>query len=181
MARLASSAFIRHPPHFFMKTFRVETRSLPTLARCYLRSQLPVRLGPFYVAHPVRSILTSYVLLLTFSAIVLNARAAATETSPTPNSTQAAQSVADPSIQAAIVAAVENDRKRYGGHTPVPATLIGVWDSKGGSFTRAFGDADLEKKVPLTPADHFRIGSNTKTFVISVLLPVCSRKKTQSR
>ena len=160
-----------------MKTFRVETRSLPTLARCYLRSQLPVRLGPFYVAHPVRSILTSYVLLLTFSAIVLNARAAATETSPTPNSTQAAQSVADPSIQAAIVAAVENDRKRYGGHTPVPATLIGVWDSKGGSFTRAFGDADLEKKVPLTPADHFRIGSNTKTFVISVLLQFVAEKK----
>src|SRR5216110_2855605 len=177
MARLASSAFIRHPPHFFMKTFRVETRSLPTLARCYLRSQLPVRLGPFYVAHPVRSILTSYVLLLTFSAIVLNARAAATETSPTPNSAQAAQSVADPSIQAAIVAAVENDRKRYGGHTPVPATLIGVWDSKGGSFTRAFGDADLEKKVPLTPADHFRIGSNTKTFVISVLLQCVAEKK----
>src|SRR5436190_15927970 len=177
MARLASSAFIRHPPHFFMKTFRVETRSLPTLARCYLRSQLPVRLGPFYVAHPVRSILTSYVLLLTFSAIVLNARAAATETSPTPNSTQAAQSVADPSVQAAIVAAVENDRKRYGGRTPVPATLIGIWDSKGDSFIRAFGDADLKNNVPLTPADHFRIGSNTKTFVISVLLQLVGEKK----
>jgi CubicO group peptidase (beta-lactamase class C family) len=61
------------------------------------------------------------------------------------------------------VAAVENDRKRFGGNTPVPATLIGVWDSKGNSFIRAFGYSDLEKKVPLTPADHFRIGSNTKT------------------
>src|SRR5947199_8646065 len=141
MARLASSAFIRHPPHFFMKHFRVETRSLPTIARCYLLSQLPVRLGPFYVAHPVRSILTSYVLLLTFSATVLNARAAATETAPTPNSTQAAQSVADPSIQAAIVAAVEKDRKRYGGHPPLPATLIGLRGSKRGSLTRVFGEA----------------------------------------
>src|SRR5206468_5800576 len=100
---------------------------------------------------------------------------------PIPESTQAAPSVASPSVQSEIVAAVEKDRKRYGGHTPVPATLIGVWDAKGGSFIRAFGDADLEKNVPLTPADHFRIGSNTKTFVISVLLPVCSRKKTQSR
>src|SRR5204862_3271936 len=113
MARLASSAFIRHPPHFFMKTFRVETRSLPTLARCYLRSQLPVRLGPFYVAHPVRSILTSYVLLLTFSAIVLNARAGATETSPTPTPTQAAQSVAESSMHDVIVAAAEYDRRLY--------------------------------------------------------------------
>src|SRR5438046_10137253 len=102
MARLASSAFIRHPPHFFMKTFRVETRSLPTLARCYLRSQLPVRLGPFYVAHPVRSILTSYVFLLTFSAIVLNARAAASDTSPTTNSGQTELSVADAHITAAV-------------------------------------------------------------------------------
>src|SRR5207248_9981367 len=70
----------------------------------------------------------------------------------TPESTQAVRSVADPSVQSEIVAAVENDRKRFGGNTPVPATLIGVWDSKGDSFIRAFGDADLEKKAPLTPA-----------------------------
>src|SRR6266576_2860703 len=92
-------------------------------------------------------------------------------------STQAAPSVADPSVQSAIVDAVEQDRKRYGGAAPIPATLIGVWDAKGGSFIRAFGYADLEKKVPLTPADHFRIGSNTKTFVISVLLQLVGEKK----
>ena len=71
-------------------------------------------------------------------------RAACTEAEIYPG----APSVADPSVQSAIVAAVENDRKRFGGHTPVPATLIGVWDAKGNSFIRAFGDADLEKKVP---------------------------------
>ena len=43
-----------------MKTSRVETRSLPALARCYPRS------FTFYVAPPVRSILTSSFLLLTF-------------------------------------------------------------------------------------------------------------------
>jgi CubicO group peptidase (beta-lactamase class C family) len=100
-----------------------------------------------------------------------------TETSPSPASAKAALSVASPSIQSAIVAAVEEDRKRYGGRTPVPATLIGVWDSKGDSFIRAFGYADLKEKVPLTPADHFRIGSNTKTFVISVLLQLVGEKK----
>jgi len=99
------------------------------------------------------------------------------KTSPMPESPKALPSVADTSVQSAIVAAVENDRKRFGGHTPVPATLIGVWDNKGGSFIRAFGYADLENKVPLTPADHFRIGSNTKTFVISVLLQLVAEKK----
>jgi CubicO group peptidase (beta-lactamase class C family) len=96
---------------------------------------------------------------------------------PIPESAHEAPSVGSPSVQSAIVAAVEKDRKRYGGRTPIPATLIGVWDSKGDSFIRAFGYADIEKNVPLTPADHFRIGSNTKTFVISVLLQLVGEKK----
>jgi len=58
--------------------------------------------------------------------------------------------VTSPSVQSAIVETVENDRKRFGGKTPIPATLIGVWDSKGHSFIRGFGCADLEKKVPIT-------------------------------
>jgi len=118
------------------------------------------------------------------SALILIwfAHVSAAETSPpawtqTAESAQASKSVADPSVQSAIVASVENNRKRFGGHEPIPATLIGIWDKKGGSFIRAFGYADLEKKVPLTPADHFRIGSNTKTFVISVLLQLVAEKK----
>jgi D-alanyl-D-alanine carboxypeptidase len=74
------------------------------------------------------------------------------------------------STQAAIVAAVEKERRIFGGRTPVPAVLVGVWDDSGRSYTRAFGYADLATRRPLTAADHFRIGSNTKTFVISVLL-----------
>jgi CubicO group peptidase (beta-lactamase class C family) len=105
------------------------------------------------------------------------AHATSAETSPSPSSAKAAVSVANPSVQSAIVETVEKDRKRFGGNTPIPATLIGVWDAKGGSFIRAFGYSDLEKKVPLTPADHFRIGSNTKTFVISVLLQLVAEKK----
>ena len=123
-------------------------------------------------------------VLLTFSFLLLPLFAhvnAAETSSPAPthtaDSAHASPSVTDPSIQSAIVASVENNRKRFGGHEPVPATLIGIWDNKGGNFIRAFGYADLEKKVPLTPADHFRIGSNTKTFVISVLLQLVAEKK----
>ena len=86
-------------------------------------------------------------------------------------------SAASSSTRVAIVAAVEKDRTKYGGRTPVPAVLIGVWDARGGSFVRAFGYADLATKRALTPADHFRIGSNTKTFVVSVILQLIAEKK----
>ena len=86
-------------------------------------------------------------------------------------------SAASSFVQSAIVAAVEKDRKIYGGRTPLPAVLIGVWDGKGASFVHAFGYADLARRRPLTPADHFRIGSNTKTFVVSVILQLIAEKK----
>jgi D-alanyl-D-alanine carboxypeptidase len=89
----------------------------------------------------------------------------------------ATPAVTDASIQSAIVAAVERDRRKYGGVTPIPGVLIGVWDRSGHGFTRAFGYADVAAKRPLTTNDHFRIGSNTKTFVVSVLLQLIEEKK----
>jgi D-alanyl-D-alanine carboxypeptidase len=86
-------------------------------------------------------------------------------------------SLVSSSVQSAIVAAVEKDRKTYGGRAPIPGVLVGVWDGKGASFARAFGYADLATKRPLTAADHFRIGSNTKTFVVSVILQLIAEKK----
>jgi D-alanyl-D-alanine carboxypeptidase len=86
-------------------------------------------------------------------------------------------SAASPSVQRAIVAVVEKNRKLYGGRTPVPGVLVGVWDGAGGAYVHAFGYAELAKKRPLTQADHFRIGSNTKTFVVSVLLALVDEGK----
>lgn len=90
---------------------------------------------------------------------------------------QALPSPANAAVQAAIVSAVEKDRTKYGGRTPIPAVLIGVWDGNGSSFVHAFGYADLAAKRQLTPADHFRVGSNTKTFVVSVILQLIAEKK----
>lgn len=86
-------------------------------------------------------------------------------------------SVASPAIRSAIVSAVEKDRRVLGGRTPIPGVLVGIWDDKGASFVRAFGYADLVAKRPLRSADHFRIGSNTKTFVVSVILQLIAEKK----
>ncbi|MBV9701048.1 MAG: beta-lactamase family protein [Candidatus Eremiobacteraeota bacterium] len=86
-------------------------------------------------------------------------------------------SVAAPSVQRAIVAAIEKGRRVYGGRTPIPGVLLGVWDGAGGSFVRTFGYADLAKRRPLRADDHFYIGSNTKTFVVAVLLQLVDEKK----
>jgi D-alanyl-D-alanine carboxypeptidase len=86
-------------------------------------------------------------------------------------------SAGDPRVQAAIDAAVTKERKLFGGVTPVPAVLVGVWDRSGKSYVRAFGKADLATHRALTREDHLRIGSNTKTFVISVLLQLVDEGK----
>jgi D-alanyl-D-alanine carboxypeptidase len=93
------------------------------------------------------------------------------------NSTANVKSVTDSNVQSAIAAAVENDRKVYGGLTPVPGVLVGVWDGQGGSYAHAFGYANLAKRQPLTAADHFRIGSNTKTFVVATILQLVDEGK----
>ncbi|HTJ26999.1 MAG TPA: serine hydrolase domain-containing protein [Candidatus Limnocylindria bacterium] len=81
-------------------------------------------------------------------------------------------------MRAAIVSAVEKERMRYGGgRGPLPAVLVGVWDDSGREYVRTFGPADLATRRPLTAADSFRIGSNTKTFVISVLLQLVDEGK----
>jgi D-alanyl-D-alanine carboxypeptidase len=80
-------------------------------------------------------------------------------------------------VRNAIVTAVEKDRKLYGGRTPVPGVLVGVWDAAGHSFIRPFGYADLATKRPLSAVDHFRIGSNTKTFVVAVILQLVDEGK----
>jgi D-alanyl-D-alanine carboxypeptidase len=108
------------------------------------------------------------VFFAAIGALLLCACEAAAPTKP---------SAGDPRVQAAIEAAVTKQRKIYGGVTPVPAVLVGVWDGSGKSYVRAFGEADLATHRALTPEDHFRIGSNTKTFVISVLLQLVDEGK----
>jgi D-alanyl-D-alanine carboxypeptidase len=115
------------------------------------------------------------VLRLAIVALVVagaSALSSCTGTRPVPS-----PSVADPAVQAAIVSAVQADRKVYGGKTPVPGVLVGVWDGNGHTYVRAFGYADRLVRRSLTPADHFRIGSNTKTFVVAVLLQLVDEKR----
>jgi D-alanyl-D-alanine carboxypeptidase len=89
----------------------------------------------------------------------------------------ASSSLTSAATRAKIVAAVDRERKRFGGRTPVPGVLVGVWDGAGHSFILPAGYADLKTRRPMSQADHFRIGSNTKTFVVAVILQLVDEGK----
>lgn len=76
----------------------------------------------------------------------------------------------DAATEAAIEQAVTGNLKSYGGSQPVPGAAIGVWASGGRSFVKGIGAGQLSPHVPMSVNDKFRIGSNTKTFVVTVLL-----------
>lgn len=76
----------------------------------------------------------------------------------------------EPEIEARIEAAVRENMRRFGGQEPVPGVVVGIWAPGRGSYVRGFGVSDLQAGTPLSIRDKFRIGSNTKTFVVSTLL-----------
>jgi D-alanyl-D-alanine carboxypeptidase len=86
-------------------------------------------------------------------------------------------SVSMPAIQGKIIEAVAHERKVYGEGGTVPGVLVGVWDNQGHVFIKGFGSSDLRTGRPFGPDDYVRIGSNTKTFVISVLLQLVDEGK----
>ncbi len=79
--------------------------------------------------------------------------------------------------RARILAAVGRDLAFFGGKTPVPGVLLGVWVPGSGSMVEGVGDARLEPRQPLSLDDHVRVGSNTKTFVVTVLLQLVDEGK----
>jgi D-alanyl-D-alanine carboxypeptidase len=82
-----------------------------------------------------------------------------------------------PAVQQQIEAAVHKDLAEYGGKQPVPGVVIGIWYPGEGSFVRAIGDGELSPLRPMALDDKFRVGSNTKTFVVTVLLQLVDQRK----
>jgi len=79
--------------------------------------------------------------------------------------------------QKAIADAVRKELAKYGASQPVPGAVVGVWVPGKGEFTKGFGYSTLSPKAAMALDDHFRIGSNTKTFVATVLLQLIDEKK----
>src|SRR5579871_358855 len=83
----------------------------------------------------------------------------------------------DATVQDRIAHAVRANLAAYGGKTPVPGAVVGVWYPGHGTFVKAFGYAQLSPRVPMALDDKFRVGSNTKTFVVTVLLQLVDEGK----
>jgi D-alanyl-D-alanine carboxypeptidase len=56
--------------------------------------------------------------------------------------------------------------------------IVGVWDNKRNlSYTKGHGFANINSKIPMNPEMYFRIGSNTKSFVITIILQLVDEKQ----
>ncbi len=89
----------------------------------------------------------------------------------------AANAQLSPDLQKAIAAAVAKELTKYGAAQPVPGAAIGVWVPGKGEFVRGIGFARLSPPTGMSRDDLFRIGSNTKTFVATVLLQLVDENK----
>src|SRR3954453_19764607 len=59
----------------------------------------------------------------------------------------------------------------------IPGALVYVGVPGEGTWSQAFGTGTLGADTPITPDDHFRIGSNTKTFTGTVILQLVDEGK----
>src|SRR5579872_3997952 len=73
-------------------------------------------------------------------------------------------------MQQAIVTDAENELRTFGGHQSIPGVFIALYMPGNAPFIKSVGYANLPGRRPFALPDEFRIGSNTKTFVITVLL-----------
>src|SRR5918998_514296 len=59
----------------------------------------------------------------------------------------------------------------------IPGALVYIDVPGEGTWIQAFGAGNLEASTPITPNDHVRIGSNTKTFTGTVILQLVDEGK----
>ena len=58
-----------------------------------------------------------------------------------------------------------------------PGVVVGIWIPGEGTFVTAKGVADIKTRAPMRIADHFRVGSITKTFTATALLILADERK----
>lgn len=110
---------------------------------------------------------------LRFCALVLCCTFAAASSAPAQN----AQQPLPLDQQRAIEAAARKDLRAFGGRQPIPGVFIALYIPGRSPYVKSVGYADLRTKAPFQLPDKFRVGSNTKTFVVTVLLQLADERK----
>ena len=80
-------------------------------------------------------------------------------------------------IQNQLESAVKKNLAECQGIKDIPGAVVGVWIPKQKPWVKAFGKAELAGNRNMQLDDKFRIGSNTKTFVVTVLLQLADEGK----
>src|SRR5215475_7870734 len=80
-------------------------------------------------------------------------------------------------VEKKLLADVDKELKAFGGKQSVPGAVVGVWMPGSAPWVRAVGLSNLSPREAMKLDDKFRVGSNTKTFVVTVLLQLVDEKK----
>jgi D-alanyl-D-alanine carboxypeptidase len=83
----------------------------------------------------------------------------------------------DAKTQQALVDAANAELKAFGGKSPIPGAVLGVWIPGKTPWQKGVGFQNISPAEPMQLDDKFRIGSNTKTFVVTVLLQLVDEGK----
>ncbi|MFH1593269.1 MAG: serine hydrolase [Candidatus Omnitrophota bacterium] len=80
-------------------------------------------------------------------------------------------------IQRELEQVIQKNIRECQGVKNIPGAVVGIWVPKRGTWIKAIGKSDLVTGEGLGVDDKFRIGSNTKTFVVTVLLQLVDEGK----
>ncbi|MEP6561352.1 MAG: serine hydrolase domain-containing protein [Nakamurella sp.] len=80
---------------------------------------------------------------------------------------------AEPGYVAAVSAAVQKVMQ----DNVIPGSVVLIASADRGDWTGTFGTGTIGEQAPVTVADHFRIGSNTKTMTSTVILQLVQEGK----
>jgi D-alanyl-D-alanine carboxypeptidase len=80
-------------------------------------------------------------------------------------------------VEKGLLADVDKELKAFGGNQSVPGAVVGVWMPGAAPWVRAVGLGNLSPREAMKLDDKFRVGSNTKTFVVTVLLQLVDEGK----
>ncbi len=75
-----------------------------------------------------------------------------------------------PAQEQAVIAAARKQLRTFGGKQPIPGVYIAIYMPGKAPYIKGVGLADMKTNAQFQMPDRFRIGSNTKTFVVTVLL-----------
>jgi D-alanyl-D-alanine carboxypeptidase len=89
----------------------------------------------------------------------------------------AAATSVSPEVEKKLLADVDKELKTFGGNQSVPGAVVGVWMPGATPWVRAIGLSNLSPREAMKLDDKFRVGSNTKTFVVTVLLQLVDEGK----